>query len=125
MRTGCAQRLPARLCLECRVATKPTDDLIRDFDLSPEDIANTEWFAPSGRDCSACRNTGYKGRLPIHELMTFPEEIRDLISTDAPGSVIAAAARSNGMVTLKEDGLDKARQGLTSLAEVRRHILID
>lgn len=125
MRTVCAQRLPARLCPDCKVPTKPSDDLARDFELSTEDIAGIEWFAPSGKDCKTCRNTGYKGRLPIHELMTFPREIRELIQDDAPGSVITTAARNNGMVTLKEDGLDKARQGLTSLAEVRRHILID
>lgn len=126
MRAVCAQRLPAMLCQECKVATRPTDDLIRDFNLSPEDLENTEWFGPGEtKDCSACGNTRYKGRLPIHELMTFPAAIRELIQNDAPGSVIAAAARNDGMVTLRDDGLEKARQGLTSLAEIRRHILID
>lgn len=126
MRAVCAQRLPALLCPDCKILTPPTDELIREFNLSPEVIADTEWFGPaSEKDCATCRNNRYKGRIPIHELMTFPREIRELISDDAPGAVITRAAKEQGMVTLQEDGIAKVRAGLTSLAEVRRHILID
>lgn len=126
MRTVVAQRLPARLCPECKIPVRPSDDLARDFELTHEDLTEVEWFGPGDeKDCKNCNNTRFKGRLPIHELMTFPAAIRELIQDDAPGSHIAAAARANGMVTLQEDGLARARQGLTSLAEIRRHILID
>lgn len=126
MRTVCAQRLPARLCPDCKIPTKPSDDLARDFDLTHEDLTGVEWFGPGDKkECKTCSNTRFKGRLPIHELMTFPAAIRELIQNDAPGSVITAAAKASGMVTLQQDGLAKARAGLTSLAEIRRHILID
>lgn len=129
MRAVCAQRLPRRLC-KCKVRTPPSQDMIRDFNLTGEDLKAVDpatgesvWFGPKG--CPECNGTGYKGRLPIHELMTFPRHIRDLITEDVPNRVLADAARANGMLTLQDDGLLKVRAGLTSLEEVRSHILID
>ncbi|MCU6480156.1 GspE/PulE family protein [Arthrobacter sp. A2-55] len=124
MRAVCAQRLPRLLC-SCKVAATPSKEMIRDFHLTPEDLAANEWFGPSEDGCRECLGLGYKGRVPIHELMTFNKEIRDLITDDVPNRVIAAAARSNGMRTLQEDGLLKARAGITSLQEVRAHVLVD
>jgi type II secretory ATPase GspE/PulE/Tfp pilus assembly ATPase PilB-like protein len=129
MRAVCAQRLPRRLC-KCKVVTPPSRDMIMDFKLTDEDLKAVDpgtgesvWYGPKG--CPECNGTGYKGRLPIHELMTFPRHIRDLITEDVPNRVLADAARANGMLTLQDDGLLKVRAGLTSLDEVRSHILID
>lgn len=129
MRAVCAQRLPRRLC-NCKVVTPPSRDMILDFKLTDEDLRAVDpetgasiWYGPGG--CAECGGTGYKGRLPIHELMTFPRQIRDLITEDVPNRVLADAARENGMLTLQDDGLLKVRAGLTSLDEVRSHILID
>lgn len=129
MRAVCAQRLPRRLC-KCKVHTPPSRDMIMDFKLTDEDLRAVDpatgesiWYGPKG--CPECNGTGYKGRLPIHELMTFPRHIRDLITEDVPNRVLADAARANGMLTLQDDGLLKVRAGLTSLDEVRSHILID
>jgi type IV pilus assembly protein PilB len=131
MRAVCAQRLPRVLC-KCKVITPPSRDLVMDFKLTHEDLAAVDpatgrsiWYGPSEHGCIECNGLGYKGRLPIHELMTFPRHIRDLITEDVPNSVLAEAARANGMLTLQDDGLLKVRAGLTSLAEVRSHILID
>lgn len=124
LRTVCAQRLPDMLC-KCKVPTMPTERQIRDFELTPEDINGVEWFGPSPKGCEHCRFTSYSGSIAIHEVMTFPEEIRDLIIESAPTRDIAAAARRNGMKTLKEDGLEKAKAGLTSLQELRSQLLID
>lgn len=129
MRAVCAQRLPRRLC-KCKVVSPPSQDMIRDFKLTGEDLRAVDpatgasiWYGPKG--CPECNGTGYKGRLPIHELMTFPRHIRDLITEDVPNRVLADAARADGMLTLQDDGLLKVRAGLTSLDEVRSHILID
>lgn len=131
MRAVCAQRLPRRLCT-CKVVTAPSQDMILDFRLTHEDLAAVDpqtgrsiWYGPSENGCRECLGRGYKGRLPIHELMTFPRHLRDLITEDVPNRVLADAARANGMLTLQDDGLLKAREGLTSLDEVRSHILID
>lgn len=124
LRTVCAQRLPDRLC-SCKVPTVPTERQIRDFNLSPEEVSGIEWFGPSAKGCEACRFSSYSGSVAIHEVMTFPEEIRELIINSAPTRDIAAAARVHGMKTLQEDGLEKAKAGLTSLQELRSQLLID
>jgi len=130
LRTVCAQRLPDRLC-ECKVLVKPTDRQIRDFALSADDINNIDWYGPGGKakgkneECPICLGTGYYGSVPIHEIMTFPEEIRELIIESAPTSMVRTAAKKHGMITLQEDGLDKVKQGLTSLQELRSQLLID
>lgn len=132
MRAVCAQRLPRRLCTACKVHRAPSQEMIRDFRLTHEDLAAQDpktgqsvWFGPSDHGCRDCNGIGFRGRLPIHELMTFPRHIRDLITDDVPNRVLAEAARANGMKTLQDDGLAKVRAGLTSLDEVRSHILID
>lgn len=124
LRTVCAQRLPDRLC-SCKVRTAPTERQIRDFNLSPEEVTGIEWFGPHPRGCELCRFTSYSGSVAIHEVMTFPEEIRELIINNAPTREIAAAARVHGMKTLQEDGLEKVKAGLTSLQELRSQLLID
>lgn len=132
MRAVCAQRLPRRLCIHCKVNVVPDREMVLDFKLSNEDLAAVDpgtgrsiWYGPSEHGCRECNGVGYKGRLPIHELMTFPRHIRDLITEDVPNRILAEAAKENGMLTLQDDGLLKVREGLTSLAEVRSHILID
>lgn len=124
MRSVCAQRLPRVLC-ECKILQAPTQQLIRDFALDAESLAANEWFGPNPQGCRVCAGRGYKGRTPIHELMTFPAAIRDLITEDAPNRLVAQAARASGMRTLQEDGLLKVRAGITSLSEIRSNILID
>lgn len=123
LRAVCSQRLPRMLC-SCKVRVNPTAEQIEDFQLTPEDVAGTEWYGPSEYGCPRCRHMGYKGRTPIHELMTIGQELHELILDDVPARQITAAARETGMKTLREDGLDKVRQGVTSLAEIRSHILV-
>lgn len=124
LRAVCAQRLPRTLC-SCKVLVRPSQDMIKDFRLSSEELAANEWFGPSEHGCQNCSGMGYRGRSPIHELMTFPRAVRELIMEDAPNSVISRAARDAGMLTLQDDGLNKVRAGMTSLEELRSHILID
>lgn len=123
LRAVLAQRLPRALC-ECKVPVQATVAEIQTFKLSFADQTR-DWFGPREGGCDKCMHLGYKGLFAIHELMTFNDEIRDLIIADRPTSEIAEAAKRNGMRTLMEDGLDRARQGMTSLAELRSHLVID
>jgi type II secretory ATPase GspE/PulE/Tfp pilus assembly ATPase PilB-like protein len=68
--------------------------------------------------CAACEGHGYHGRLGLHELMLADEQVSELVRHRAPASALQAAALAGGMVTLRQDGIDKALAGLTDMAEV-------
>jgi type IV pilus assembly protein PilB len=78
-------------------------------------------YRPVG--CPSCSGTGYKGRLALHEVMVVTEEIERLAVEHAPATEINKAALASGMVTLRNDGLDKARQGVTSIDEILRVVV--
>ncbi|GAB4438019.1 MAG: ATPase, T2SS/T4P/T4SS family [bacterium] len=121
-----AQRLARRLCNECKESYKPDSkelkELILDYGvedfkrtgINPADI--TLW-RPKG--CPKCNNTGYKGRLGLHELLECTDEMKALIKRKADIDLIRAQAIKDGMTTLKQDGFLKAFQGLTDIREVR------
>jgi PleD family two-component response regulator len=85
--------------------------------------ADAKWVA--GRGCPECKQSGYKGRLAIHELLVVNDEVRELISRRASEHAIRKAARDAGMRTLLEDGILKAAQGLTTLDAVVRVVASD
>lgn len=124
LRGICSQRLPRLLCEHCKVRTVPTPGQIADFKLTDDQVQGIAWFGPSEFGCPKCRQQGYKGRSPIHELMIIDKELHELILEDVPARNITAKARELGMLSLLEDGLAKATTGITSLAEIRSHILI-
>lgn len=74
----------------------------------------------SGKGCQACRQTGYKGRTAIFEFLPLDDDIRQLIIQRAPAGQITKAARAKGMRTLREDGMEKVKRGLTTVEEVMR-----
>jgi type IV pilus assembly protein PilB len=108
-----AQRLARRLCDSCR---KPAQ--VPGTDVGLADDAPVAVYEPGG--CSRCRGSGYRGRLGLFEVMQVTEEIRSLIVRRASTGDITAVAVQQGMRTLREDGLQKVRAGMTSLAEVAR-----
>ena len=77
-----------------------------------------QWVA--GLGCDKCAQSGFKGRIAIHEVLAITDDVRDLISSRAAEHVIKKAAKRAGMRTLLEDGIDKAARGLTTLDEVLR-----
>jgi type IV pilus assembly protein PilB len=112
-----AQRLVRTVCPNCKAAYKPNPRLLGGFHL--EENAAREFYR--GKGCKACRNTGYRGRSGIYELIAINEEIRKLILENASTTAIRdAARRSQQMKSLREDGLAKALKGLTTLEEVAR-----
>ena len=112
-----AQRLARRLCDECRRPVKLTTQELRDsgFEYNGGDI---DAYEPGG--CVRCGGVGYRGRIGIYEVMVVSGELRSLILRKASGDEIAAAAVGAGMRRLRQDGLEKVRQGITSVPEVLR-----
>ena len=109
-----AQRLVRRICQECREPFIPSKKELKLAGLDPDDII--EAFV--GKGCLSCRNTGYKGRIGIYELLVLDTDISELILAGSPGYKIREMARNNGMITLLEDGVQKIKRGDTSLSEV-------
>ena len=114
-----AQRLARRLCDRCKApAAFSADQLSRlKFGFDPSMTLPALW-QPIG--CQSCSNTGYRGRIAIHEVMTVSEDIERLAVARSSSAEIARVARSEGMLTLREDGWEKAKMGLTSVEEILR-----
>jgi type IV pilus assembly protein PilB len=110
-----AQRLARRLCTGCRKPAKlSAEELEQIGGADGED----EIYEPVG--CVTCNGTGYSGRIGLYEVLVLNEEIRSLILAKASSGEIEEAAVTAGMHRLRDDGLEKVRQGITSLAEVLR-----
>jgi len=114
-----AQRLGRRICQHCKEPYEEEAAALRKFGFRPEDpdAKVTLW---RGRGCEACRHTGYSGRLGVFSLMRLNDEIAELIVRRAPLSDIRDAAKANGMKDLREDGLLKVLEGITTPDEVMR-----
>lgn len=114
-----AQRLGRRLCSHCKEPYEVPAVELRRFGFRPEhpDQLVTLW---RGRGCEACRYTGFRGRIGIFELMRVNDEIAELIVRRAPLADIRDAAKANGMHELREDGLLKVLEGVTTPDEVMR-----
>ena len=112
-----AQRLVRTICPNCKTAHAPSQEEMKSFRL--EQREGYEFYR--GKGCKACRNTGYKGRIGIYELLTVNEPIRKLLLENGSAAVIRETARqSQEMKMLREDGLAKACRGITTLEEVNR-----
>jgi type II secretory ATPase GspE/PulE/Tfp pilus assembly ATPase PilB-like protein len=136
-----AQRLVRRICKHCRAerpaTTAEIDELITDYlrtapDGAPDltrDALRADWqqrFSKDGQlmsyhgmGCKHCSGTGLKGRLGIHELMPNDRELRHLIQSRATASQLQACAMRTGMRSLRQDGIERVLQGLTTMEEVR------
>ncbi|MFM2344899.1 MAG: hypothetical protein RLZZ210_1511 [Pseudomonadota bacterium] len=113
-----AQRLPRRLCKHCKVTTDYPEIALEDAGFKEEQIANKSWQAYKAVGCSECNYTGYKGRVGIYQIMPISEDMQRIIL--AHGSVldISNQASKEGVLSLRESGLLKVMQGLTSLEEI-------
>lgn len=112
------QRLIRKVCLHCRTEYQVTEAELKKMGL--EELAGEFKTAVMGTGCIACNNTGYKGRIAIGEILIVNDDIKDLIYTNASVRAIKDAAIKNGMKTFRDDGIRKARAGITTLAEVLR-----
>jgi len=114
-----AQRLARKLCERCKEAYRPEE-----AELSAAGFP--EWLWPEidtlfrAAGCAACSNTGYRGRIGLYEVMPMSEEIERLTVERASSDAIKAVAVQQGMIPLRDDGLEKTRMGITSIEEVAR-----
>src|SRR5262249_14877611 len=111
-----AQRLARTLCQHCKRRTILSGDVMRDHGFPS--MADVEAYEPVG--CARCGGSGYRGRIGLYEVMTVRDEIRTMAIERASADRSAEAAPRQGMRRLQEDGLEKVRQGRTSIAEVYR-----
>lgn len=114
-----AQRLARCLCPECKEAYEPDPDVLIRLGYPENNLPSTLWRA---KGCRKCNDTGYKGRIGVHEILQVTEKIGSLTVLGATGDELKQAAIEEGMQTLRGDGLDKARQGITSIEEIMRVI---
>ena len=122
-----AMRLCKRICPNCREAYHPTsseyDELVQAFGegdwegVHPAYNLGLTLFR--GRGCDTCNQTGYRGRVPIHELMAVSDSMKALIQARARTGELLTLAKSDGMRTLVQDGIEKVLQGLTTYKQVR------
>jgi type IV pilus assembly protein PilB len=111
-----AQRLARKLCSHCKRRTVVPPEALADADIRVG--ADLEAYEPLG--CSRCNQSGYRGRVGIYSVMKMSERIKEMTVSQAPEAEIAAVAREEGMLTLREDGVGKVRAGKTSLEEILR-----
>ncbi len=117
-----AQRLARRLCAKCKEAYVPEPAALLAARYPWQDGEELpELFRPVG--CSVCAKTGYKGRLALHEVMQVSEAVERLAVERASATAIGEVARSEGMLTLREDGMAKVAQGITSVDEILRVVV--
>jgi general secretion pathway protein E len=115
------QRLVRRLCKECRQSYKPTREVLERLEIPADRI--DQFFRPPGNTpevCSECNGLGYLGRTGVYELLLINDELRDLIREKAPASKIKLAAKRNGTLTMKQEGIRLLAQGITSVDELER-----
>jgi type IV pilus assembly protein PilB len=111
-----AQRLTRRLCLNCKQPVDiPTETLLQ-AGFKEEDVDGS-WTPYKPVGCGMCNN-GYKGRVGIYQVMPISEELQRMILADATAPEIARQSEAEGVRSLRQSGLGKVRQGLTSLEEV-------
>jgi type IV pilus assembly protein PilB len=114
----CAQRLVRVICPRCKRAHPHAPQALMQAGFSPEDAATVTPMKGAG--CDKCNSTGYKGRVGLFEVMEISEELRELILVGASGLELRRKAVDDGMMTLRQSGLRKVKEGVTTIEEVVR-----
>ena len=118
-----SQRLARRLCQKCKALVNATNpDELESMGFSKEEIPNLKIYGPKG--CPSCMGTGYKGRVGLYELMEVNDEVAKAINANVPEDQLRKTAMQEGMVTLRDAGLTKIREGTTSVEEVLKRTTI-
>jgi type IV pilus assembly protein PilB len=118
-----AQRLLRRICTGCKEVVEVNPQALVEVGFSPDEAESIT--VSHGQGCTSCGSTGYKGRVALYEAMPITETTRELILQGASTTEIKVAAVEEGMLTLRMSGLEKVRQGETTLEEVVRVTFAD
>jgi len=111
-----AQRLVRTICPRCKEEYRPTEEMLMELNLTPDDVGGRSFFR--GAKCDYCRGTGYSGRMALFEIMLLDDGIRELIMARSSTNVLREASRKRGMRTLREVGLLSIYDGHTTIEEV-------
>jgi type IV pilus assembly protein PilB len=113
-----AQRLIRRVCKDCKQEVQTPPEALIEVGLSADEAKTIKTY--KGKGCATCNNTGYKGRIGLYEVMEITDELRELILIGASALELRKKAIDDGMITLRESGLFKIREGVTTIEEVVR-----
>jgi len=118
-----SQRLARKLCQNCKTLVNKTDrDELESMGFSKKEIPNLKIYGPKG--CSKCTGSGYKGRIGLYELMEVTDEVAKAINANVPEDQLRKTAIQEGMNTLRDSGLTKIREGVTSVEEILKRTTI-
>ncbi len=118
-----AQRLARLICTNCKEPAEVSPQALIDIGVPPDEVGTFTLFRGAG--CATCNGSGYRGRIALYEVMPVSEEIRDLVLNGASASEIKRTAVSLGMKTLRMSGIQKLKEGLTTIHEVVRVTMAD
>jgi type IV pilus assembly protein PilB len=121
LETIVAQRLVRTICLKCKAPYQPSEEELLSLSIKARDVANQRFYY--GKGCEVCKNTGYKGRTAIFEMLDINDVVRELVLSRASATQIRIAAQRAGMRTLRDAGIQKIYAGLTTIEEVIRETL--
>lgn len=118
-----AQRLVRRICPNCKEQFMPDEEKLNQLGMTTATAAGLAFFR--GKGCDLCKNTGYKGRQGIYELLIMNDELREMIVKEASLDEYRAACRRSGMRTLRETGMIAVHEGRTTIDEIIRETILD
>ncbi len=118
----CAQRLVRKICKECKDEIRMPTQALVDIGFPIEEAPKVKLF--KGRGCPNCNNTGYRGRLGLFEVLEITDDVRELILSGASAMELRRKGIDEGMLTLRASGLQKLRDGLTTIEEVLRETVL-
>jgi type IV pilus assembly protein PilB len=117
-----AQRLVRRICMFCKEPLDVPPPALTQIGFSEHEARTLKLFR--GRGCDRCSNTGYKGRIGLYEVLDIDDEMREMILSGGSAFELRQKAIQNGMVTLRGSGLQKIRDGVTTIDEVVRETVL-
>jgi type IV pilus assembly protein PilB len=121
--TVLAQRLVRKVCVNCQESITASEEAFEELQILPEEIS--EFTMVEGKGCDNCNNTGYKGRIALYEVMVISNQLQDLILSGATTIDIKAAAIRIGMLTMRQSGILRIKDGTTTIGEVIKSTAAD
>jgi type IV pilus assembly protein PilB len=118
-----AQRLVRKICVECRMPFEPGAEQLMELGIRPQDVKGKKFYYGAG--CPKCNNTGYKGRSGLFELIVMNDELRDIVSQGGSTDKIQAAIRKQGVIGLRDQGLQAIFAGITTIDEIVRETVLE
>ncbi|MCZ6833722.1 MAG: type IV-A pilus assembly ATPase PilB [Acidobacteria bacterium] len=118
----CAQRLVRKVCRECKEPFTMPTQAMKDIGFPEKDLGSIKLYKGAG--CQTCNNTGYKGRVGLYEVMEIGDGLRELILCGASSLELKSKAEEDGMITLRQSGLTKIKDGVTTVEEVVRETVL-